>query len=147
MIEWLVRQLIPIVRFFGTIRAPWSVKLIDGEDVERILGIVRPGDVFVTRCMGQFTNWIIPGYWKHAGIMGTDDHVLEAVGSGVVETDLISFLTSKDEVAIVRPTFCKKDIAFKAANAAHIWLGAQYDFEFSLGEQGILLCGAGVRSV
>ena len=135
MIDWLQRKLIPVTRYFGNLAAPWTVKGVTGEDYARVTTLIVPGDILVARAMGHFSNWMIPGYWKHAAIMGPHGTVIEAISSGVKETDLITFLTSKDEVAVVRPTFCGKWAANNAAESAEVWLGALYDYEFSLGNK------------
>jgi uncharacterized protein YycO len=106
MITWLRRQLVPAARFFGRVHAPWVVKQVTGEDYERVKLLIKPGDVFVTRSMGHVTNWVIPGYWKHAAMMGPHGSV-----------------------------FCGQKAALNAAKAAEVWLGAQYDYEFSLGNK------------
>jgi uncharacterized protein YycO len=135
MIQWFKRTMIPITRYLGNLKSPWTVKLVDGDDYEKIKMIVRPGDIFVTRTFGHLSTIMIPGYWKHAAIMGPRGWVLEAISAGVMETDLVSFLTSKDEVCIVRPTFCFPAVSLAAAKAADALLGAKYDYEFSLGNR------------
>lgn len=150
MIQWLQRKAIPITRYFGNLSAPWTVKQVTGEDYQRVKLLIQPGDILLARAMGHFSNWMIPGYWKHAGIMGAHGNVLEAISSGVRETDLVTFMTSKDAVAVVRPTFCDEGVNLAAAKAAEVWLGAAYDYEFSLGNRAFYcaeLCYVAYKTV
>lgn len=132
--ENLRRELIPVSRFLGEIAAPWVTKEITGVQYAKIISKIRPGDVLVTRVYGHLSNVLIPGYWKHAAIVRPDGAgVIEAIGKGVLSTDLVSFCTSKDEVAVVRPTFGDAGMGSLAAATAAALLGAKYDYEFSLG--------------
>jgi hypothetical protein len=58
-------------------------------------------------------------------------YVLEAIGHGVIPTDLISFLTSKDLVIGKRATFCSSDLSLDASRVAAYDLGKEYDYSFS----------------
>lgn len=135
IVQWIQRRLIPVTKFLGNLAAPWTVKQVTGKDYEAIKMIVQPGDIFLSRVYGHLSNVFIPGYWKHAAIMGPVGNVYEAIGKGVLATDLVSFLTSKDEVVLLRPTFCDPKQAAEAADHAGEALGAAYDYEFSLGNK------------
>lgn len=57
-------------------------------------------------------------------------YVIEAVGKGVVATNLVEFLTTKDEVKILEPKFTDSEGMSKAADMALKDLGLPYDFGF-----------------
>jgi len=135
MIHWIRRKLIPITRYLGNLKTPWTIKMVDGMDYERARKILKPGDVFLTRTLGHLSTIMIPGYWKHAAIMGPKGDVLEAIGRGVISNDLVSFMLSKDEVVIVRALFASPEVCLAAAKEAESLVGAEYDYEFSLGNK------------
>lgn len=135
MFAWIKRQIIPVARFFGTLQAPWTVKKVTGDDHEKVKFLIQPGDVLLSRVLGHFSNYMIPGYWKHAAVAGPTGGVIEAVGAGVRHTSLIDFLLTKDEVVVLRPTFCTQEQAMQVAQKAGKLLGAEYDYEFSLGNK------------
>lgn len=62
------------------------------------------------------------------------NYVLEATGRGVIPTDLVSFLTSKDLVLGKKPTFCSPELALDASRIAVYDLGKEYDYSFSHAE-------------
>jgi len=135
MNKWVIRQLIPLIRFLGKVHAPWITKKITSEDYDSIQSVMRPGDILTSKTEGYLTNILIPGYWKHSAIIGQDQRIVEAVGEGVREVDLFTFLCSKDEVALLRPTFCSDEEALLAFEAAEVLVGCPYDYEFSLGNK------------
>ena len=132
MFSKLRLKLIPLIRFLGKLQAPWVTKKITGYDYEEILSKIRPGDILLTRALGFFSNFLIPGYWKHVGVMCEGNYVVEALGDGVVKTYLADFVLSKDSVMVVRPTFCNEKIACEASREALNYVGANYDYEFEL---------------
>lgn len=135
MLKWITRQLIPVIRFLGRLHAPWVMKGLVEDDFEMIEMLIRPGDVVLSRTHGFVSNLLIPGYWKHVGIMGEYDAVIEAIGKGVVDTDLAPFVYTKDELLILRPVFCDEQGAREAARVAEGYVGCKYDYAFSLGNK------------
>jgi len=68
---------------------------------------------------------------KKYNVRNDVNYVLEAVGQGVIPTDLVSFLTSKDLAVGKKPTFCSSEIAMDASRLAVYDLGKDYDYSFS----------------
>lgn len=68
---------------------------------------------------------------KKHNVRNDINYVLEAVGQGVIPTDLVSFLTSKDLAVGKKPTFCSEDLAMDASRIAVYDLGKAYDYAFS----------------
>lgn len=60
-------------------------------------------------------------------------YVLEAVKEGFIPTNLVKFLTTKDRVKIMKPTFCSNQEMIAAALQAMDFLGLPYDFGFQAG--------------
>ena len=135
MPRWLRLKLIPFFRFLGKLQMPWVKKHISGFDYEVIRGFIRPGDIFLTRTLGFASNLVIPGVWKHLGIMGEYNNIIEAIGEGVCTKDLAEFVLTKDEILVVRPKFCTESIAREVSQVALDYVGCKYDYEFSLGNK------------
>jgi hypothetical protein len=57
-------------------------------------------------------------------------YVIEAVGKGVIATNLVKFMTTKDKLLIIEPTFTDEWGMKLAANNAIGDLGLPYDFGF-----------------
>ncbi len=93
---------------------------------------VRPGDIVF--CHGKLTDWIIPGYWTHTGLVAYYDYsigdwiVVEANPDGGVQlTPLTEFLSRYDAVAIMR-VYTSDAIRQAAVEFAMAQLGKPYDF-------------------
>lgn len=125
----LLNAIRPITKLVGKLHLSPSHRLMKSKDFWKIARVIHPGDVLVSRMKGELTNFFIPGYWSHAAIYVGDEAVIEAVGEGVIETDIIDFLLSKDYVAVLRPTFPswnKEDSIRKAKD----FVGFPYDYFF-----------------
>lgn len=70
----------------------------------------------------------------HSAFPLRDDvpYVIEAVGSGVIITNLVKFLTTKDAVRGVIPNFCSPNEMVMAAESALHELGKEYDYGFAM---------------
>lgn len=140
-----LQVLAPVAKLSGQIHAPFSRKKIQGPHFYSILKHLIPGAVLISRTNGEFTNLLIDGHYKHAAMFASitfrDEvgepfeypYVIEAIGKGVTITDLISFMTSKDEVVLLYPKFCTKEKMAEAAKVAHKYLNAPYDYYFTPG--------------
>lgn len=138
----LLRASLPIVKVMGSISAPFSHKKVSGRHYYHLISKIDPGTVLITRTSGEFSNLMIPGHFSHAAMyvgeqwVGKDDDkyfsasVTEAVGSGTRMVDLVSFLTSKDEVLAFVPRFASSEQMQKAADWTLDNLGVPYDFVF-----------------
>jgi len=101
----LIKLITPMIMFFGKIHAPFSHKQITGEFYYTWRKLLLPGDVLLATTFGELSNILNPSEIKHGALyLGgeTIKYVGEAIGKGVVETDLVSFLLKKDIVIIVR---------------------------------------------
>jgi uncharacterized protein YycO len=79
---------------------------------------------------GEATNLCIPGYWPHTAIYVGGGEVVEAIGEGVVITDLIDFVMSRDEVAVFKPRFAEGNVLKLASDWARAQVGKGYDYRF-----------------
>jgi uncharacterized protein YycO len=119
----------PISWLIGKIHAPFSNRLIKGKDFYAIQGLIQPGDIIVTRIRWHLTNLFIPKFWKHASIVSPRKTIIEAIGEGVVETDLFDFISTKDYVCVLR-LVDKTSAHLQASMNALNTVGLKYDYEF-----------------
>lgn len=150
MLSWLrlriLRVLKPFLAWSSGVHAPWTHKRINGLVFQKIAPQLKPGSVFVTKIRGDLTSFIIPGFWSHAAIFTPTkaqygEFVTEAEGPGVIKTDLITFLTSKDEVMVLEP-YVPDYVKARAAEIAETQLGKPYDYDldFSMSDEKAFYC-------
>jgi uncharacterized protein YycO len=122
--------MISVSKWIGTIHAPWSVKKLNSKDYKIIHSLLEPGDILLSKVDGHLSNLFIPGQWKHAAIAYNSGTIIEAISEGVIETDLIDFILSKDKIVVLRSNKFGPSILVEAANQAKKLVGSKYDFEF-----------------
>ena len=137
--DFILTVLGPFIRWWGALHFPFIHKKVTGKHYYKWRDQIQPGMVFLTKTRGELSNWINPMEIKHSGIyvgnLGSGDtyYVLEAVGRGVVLTDLVSFLTSKDLVIGCKPKFIRDSnsgFAYVLHEAARKYEGIPYDYMF-----------------
>ena len=127
----LLSALHPITVWVGETHMPWSRKKITGIDLFEVLSCVKPGMIFLTKTHGELTNLFIPGKWSHVGIYTGENTVVEAVGKGVIEKDLATFMLTKDEICLLAPAFITDEKRMKyAAEWCERQIGLPYDYDF-----------------
>lgn len=122
---------------------PYTHKQITGDHYHMLKEKIRTGDVILTKTNGELSNIINPNKIKHGAIFVGDIYsngilyVLEAVGRGVVLTDLVTFLTTKDLLIVSRPkTDIQKDLFSQALKGIALKvLNTPYDFIFNIGKE------------
>jgi len=102
-------------------------------DVQEILGVIRPGDVLISRSGGEFTNWFIPGFWTHAALYAAESQIVEAVSPCVRVAALAEFLLAKDFICVLRPTFASELQKLSAVTYAKLQASKNipYDYQFT----------------
>ena len=93
---------------------------------------LQPGDILNSRAEGEFTNLVIPGFFKHSSLYMGDGKVIEAVGEGVRSISLVDFLVDKDIIGVYRPTWLDAK-PHLACISIEKYLGKKYDYLFKLG--------------
>lgn len=139
MWNFILKTLKPFIVFIGRIHSPFSRKKITGKHYYQWRKSIEVGTVLLTKTNGEFSNLFNPAKIKHAGIyIGKIDsevrYVLEAVGRGVVLTDLVTFLTTKDIVVGCKPKFIDEKFSIYAKESAKMFEGVPYDFLFNKGD-------------
>lgn len=127
----ILNTAIPITRFIGRMHAPFSHKLIKAIDYREACEVLTPGSILLSNSRGEFSNLFIPGFWSHAAIYTGNKTVVEAVGRGVVSTDLLDFMFSKDYVCVLTPTFATSEQMESASKWATDQIGCRYEYSIS----------------
>ena len=114
--------------------APSTALTSSGSYVHPYPTDVRVGDIVIGH--GVKTDWLIPGYWTHTGIVAYYDYsvgdwmVVESnPDPGVALATLSDFLSRYDDVALLRVA-TTDSIRSAAVNFALSHLGDSYDYEW-----------------
>ncbi len=103
-----------------------------------LLGLLKPGDVLVTRKEHSLTNYFLPGYWPHAALYIGNGQVIEALADGVRKRPVDSPFAA-DAIAAIRPLLGTGQIE-DALQRAHTHLGKPYDFDFDFTRADRMVC-------
>lgn len=106
---------------------------IKGKHSRKILDLIQPGDILLRRYDTYISSFLIPGFWDHAALYIGKNKVIHAVGSGVTEEDILTFIRT-DHIMILRVLSNKTRKAVRVAiqRAKDIESeGAEYDFDFT----------------
>lgn len=124
--------------------------------LDTVRGLLKPGDVFVTRHDDALSNLFLPGYWPHAalylgsaderkilglpenGRSGGEIRVLEAKKDGVLFRELAETL-AVDAFVVIRPKTDKAHLR-EALARAMTHEGKLYDFVFDFRTADRLVC-------
>lgn len=128
----ILRFLTPVSRFLGEIYMAPKSRGIGYKEIGKLMSALKEGDVLLTFSKGEFTNWLIPGEYKHAAIYVGDGIIVEAVGSGVRDVHLEDFCASKDKIMVLRALFSSP---LTAAVRAERLVGRPYDYQFEPSEK------------
>lgn len=139
--RWILRAVYPISSRIGKVHMPFSRKKIRSKHYRQMTQLLEPGMGILTTTNGEFANAFIPGDWSHiGGYCGCIDEpglrwMVEAIGKGVVETDLIDFSLTKDRIAIVKPKFATSEQMDFSGRWMHSQKGKPYDMQFASGHK------------
>lgn len=130
-----------ISKLTAKIYMPYSRKRIKASHYHKVRYAIKPGTVILSATRGEFSSLFIPGDWSHAGVIATDGlSVIEATSKGVIKTDLIDFMMSKDAICIMRSSFFDVDEMAQVAIEAERHLGKPYDWQFVKGDIKAFYC-------
>ena len=104
----------------------------------KILDLIQPGDVFITRKENALTNYFLPGYWPHAAFYVGGQQVIESLKDGVRKRSMES-PWGNDAVVIIRPKVSQQAIE-NAIERAHGHVGKPYDFDFDFTRADRMVC-------
>ena len=140
--DFFLRLVRPFIILWGKMHFPFTHKKINGQFYYQVRDLIQVGTVLLTSTRGEFSNLFNPSKPKHGAIyIGRDSNgvawVTEAVGKGVVKTDLVTFLLTKDEVVLVKPKFLTEADKYRIYNISHNYIGRPYDYLFKKGAEAL----------
>jgi len=135
--NFILKAFKPVLEFISGKHAPYTHKKITGKQYYQWRDKISVGTVILTTTRGELTNIFNPVKIKHSGIyvgkILNDDicYIAESTRNGVILTDLVTFLTTKDIAIGCKPKFIVTDnqkfgIQEKALN----YIGKKYDYYF-----------------
>jgi len=98
-----------------------------GPHERAVLNIIKKGDVLLRRYEKFISGRLIPGFYTHAAVYIGDDRVIHAIGKGVCNEDILTFMHC-DYVAVLRPP--EGTDADKTSKLALECVGLPYDWAF-----------------
>jgi uncharacterized protein YycO len=128
--SFFFRLITPISKLIGKIHAPFSTRLIVGDDFYSIQAQVQSGDIILSQVRWHLTNLFIPGMWKHAAIVVDNKTIVEATGEGVHFSSLYDFISTKDYLIVLRLKSDDKTTPVIASAISQKFVGCGYDYEF-----------------
>jgi len=103
---------------------------IRGEEADKVAGLLKKGDVILSRWDRYVTSRAVPGFWSHCGIASGKKKVIHAALDGVIEDHVLDFLRT-DWVMILRMGGDDaEDARRKAVAVARDARGREYDYLF-----------------
>ena len=137
--DWLLTKLTPLIIWTSKVYMPFSRKKITGANYYLWRDSIKIGTVILTKTRGELSNLINPVEIKHAAIYVGDPYdegvkyVMEATSKGVVLTDLVTFLTTKDLAVGCYPKFIrsKEKLTEELQACVNSYVGIPYDYLFN----------------
>jgi len=133
----IVDALVPFTKFIGKLHAPFAHKLTTDEDMKNILSCAKPGDILLCRLRGEVTTIFIPGFFKHAVMVGFEGQAIEAVGEGVRCRRMDTLIAREDYVAVLELSFLSDEERFRMVQYAYTLCGTPYDYTFVPGVKSL----------
>lgn len=134
--QTILRASYPALKWASDKNFPWQQPpRLEGGIDPWLYTLVEPGDIGLTIRIGEVTNILISGKWKHVGIFGENNFVGEAVDPTTRVVTMHNFLSTKDIACIVRPKLPLK-IRLEAASIALNMARRKipYDYDFLIGD-------------
>lgn len=99
---------------------------VRGEDIEKLMSLIKPGDIVLRRYDHYLDSFLIPGPYSHSSVYIGDNKIIHAVAEGVKEIHLIDFCQC-DGLLVLRPSRGQE----QAIERVKTWVGREYDFRFN----------------
>lgn len=109
------------------------------DDTYTVLDLVQPGDILLRAYDNYLDSLFIPGVWKHAAVAIDNRNVVQALGHGVEQDDIVQFCRT-DHVQIMRfpnitPAQVNDIVAYAKAQ-----IGKPYDYDFLISNANKFYC-------
>ena len=105
---------------------------VTGEETEKILNLIKDGDILVRGYYDYLDGKFIKGFFSHAGFYYENNIIIHAIAEGVQKDHIIDFCRC-DYLAVLRfkPGLINDQDIKAAKEIAISLLGDEYDFDFS----------------
>jgi len=130
----ILRAGAPVTKAIGHLYLPRFSYHLNASTYHAAFEMLEVGDILIAKTYWHLTNLFL-GKYPHAAIYAGNGLVIEAIGRGVVATDLIDFVLGKDELRAFRPTFADSEARAEAVEYAVSQIGVDYDFIFDPGRR------------
>ena len=141
MWDFILKILTPFIKWIGSIASPWSHKEVTGVEYYKVRDKIEVGTIMLTSTFGELSNLINPEKIKHGGIyIGMKDgigYVLEATKKGVILTDLVTFMTTKDVIVGFKSNYLTEEDKALLPTEAKRLVGTPYDYLFQDSEKSM----------
>ena len=119
--------------WFGDIYFATQPPLCKAKQIERMMEVIKTGDVICRGYTYYLDGYFIPGEYTHSGIVINERGMVHSIAEGVGYIHPIDFVKDTDRFVIIRPRY-KNNNEQQAIERA-IWHSdcnnTQYDFTFS----------------
>lgn len=78
----------------------------------------------------EFTNLFIKGYWTHAAVIVSNNEIVEALSSGVMQNNIRDFFSTSDDFIILEPINMDEKSKEEAVKFIKNKIGSPYNFSF-----------------
>lgn len=134
--QTILRAAFPALKWASDKNFPWQQEpRLQGNTPQWVYDFIEPGDIGLTVRIGEVTNILIGGKWKHVGVFGENGLVGEAVDPTTRIVTSQHFLETKDLACIVQPKL-PLEIRLAAARTSLQMAGRKipYDYDFLIGD-------------
>ncbi len=130
----------PFVIWWGHLHWPFAHKKITGDHYYLWRDYIEPGYVLLSTTYGELSNLINPVDIKHGAMYAGGvkiKYVVEALGKGADQNNLVKHMTTKDVFIIIKPKFATKEQRQQAALNAVSYIGTPYDYLFDMSDKAL----------
>lgn len=110
---------------------------VKGTQIRSILNIIKEGDIIFRRYTGYLDTILMPSFWCHVALYIGDNKVIQALGSGVNNEDILDYCRC-DSISLYRPKADVDQVNY-ALNKAKKLLedNITYDWKFVKGNNSV----------
>lgn len=138
MMKLLLALVAPLAKFTSKLKQPDPA--INDAVMMTIKTLIKDGDCLVSRTSWQFTNLLMPGFYKHAAVY-LNGWVYEAsTGEGVRKVSLEEFCFKKDFVGLCRYQEMDAELVQVSYGYLENKLGKSYDWDLYLSDNDKFYC-------
>ena len=116
---------------------------VTGEETQKILDLVEPGDIILRGYYGYCNKLVLNGtIFTHVGLIIDKKNLIHAFAPEVRLESIIHFCRT-DYITVVRPLINyenREEIIKLAIERAHEYLGTLYDFQYNFDNDGNVCC-------